>query len=330
MATLEIRTTEDIEDAILRSIPQRERENRENNWVSTLGDICERRLVYWRIMGDMALDPSAGLLGIFETGTVLAPIIIERILNPFGRMQAPSWEILGRETKPHDPLFTKLAISGRVDGIRHVSNVKGRLRPYNVVELKSMGGSMFERLKTRADLGKWHWAAKYEDQVQLYMLGYNMVEHPAWLVVFNKANLWRMKIFEIPFDESRTDRLLARAERINVHVAARTLPRTIDRPDICANCPFLGHCAPKLKATPDDPPKIIKPEDDPDLAAMLDRYSRLEGPKKEAERISRKLADRLVKGQTIVCGDVVVRWKPHGKTWARIISRVGGEANHDT
>ncbi len=321
--TLQLRTIEDVETDILHSAPAGTRECRAHNWVSSLGDICERRLVYWRIMGDMALDTPAGLRGIFGTGNLLAPIVIEQILNPFGRRQSPTWEILGRETKPRDALFTKLAISGRVDGIRHVADATGRMQPYNVVELKSMNPNIFAGIHGIDDLGKWHWAAKYPDQLLLYMLGYEMVERPGWLILFNKANLYEMRIIEVPFDESRADVLLRRAERINTHIDADSLPRQIRRPDICEHCPFLPHCAPRLQGDPDDAPEIYKPTEHPELADLLQRYVDLEQASREAGRVNRALTARLVKGQTVICGDIVVRWETRGKKWSKKIRRVG-------
>ena len=286
-----------------------------SNYASLLGDICERRLVYWRTHGDKAIPPSDGLRALFASAKLLTPIFLDRVFNPFGRKQTPAWEVLEQERRPSDPLFLKLRIGLKADGIRHVADAAGRMRPYNLVEFKSINGNLFSRIEDRDSLGMTYWTAKYPDQVLLGMLGCEITEHPAWLVIFNRDCIYECKIIEIPFDEDRCERLLSRSERINKHVEEGTLPRQICRPDICQNCAFLPVCSPKLEADPEDAPVIMKPGEDDELHKLLSDHVLLEDSRKEADAIKKKLKGRLVPGQTLVSGPIVVNWKVHGKGW---------------
>jgi len=320
-----IQNGKDAAAGIRRSASTRPAECNKSNYASKLGDICERRLVYWRTKGDRAIPPSDGLVGLWESAKLLTPIFLDRIFNPFGRKQTPAWEILEQERRPSDPLFLKLNIGLKVDGIRHVADATGRMRPYSIVEFKSMNGNLFGRIEDRDSLGMTYWAAKYPDQVLLGMLGCELPEHPGWLVIINRDCLYECKIIEIPFDMDRCERLLARAERINAHVTDGTLPRQICRPDICQNCPFLPICSPKLEADPEDAPLVMKPGEDDELHKLLADHVLLEGSRKEANAITKKLKGRLVPGQCLVSGPIVVNWKVHGKGWRMTVKDTTSE-----
>lgn len=310
-----VQNGKDAAAGIRRSAPTRPAECNKSNHASMLGHICERCLVYWRTKGDQATPPSDGLIGLWESAKLLTPIFLERIFNPFGRKQTPAWEILEQERRPSDPLFLKLNIGLKVDGIRHVADATGRIQPYNAVEFKSMNGHLFTRIEDRDSLGMTYWTAKYPDQMLLGMLGCEITEHPGWLVIINRDCLYECKVIEIPFDMDRCERLLARAERINKCVEDGTLPRQICRPDICQNCPFLPICSPRLEADPEDAPVIMKPGEDDELHKMLADYVLMEQARKDAEANKKKLRDRLVPGQALVSGPIVVNWKVHGKGW---------------
>jgi len=310
--------------------PKRAQECHKSTYASLLGDICERRLVYWRTRGHEAEPMGDGLSALFETANLLTPVFVDRIFNAYGRLQIPAWQVLEQERRPSDPLFVKLNIGLKVDGVRHVADASGRMRPYSVVEFKTMGGMMWSRIKTLDDLGLTHWTARYRDQVLLGMLGCELVDHSAWLVLINRDCLYECTILEIPFDADRCETLLSRVQRVGVHVSSGTLPRQIDRPDICQNCPFLAICAPKLTAHPDEAPVIVRRADDPgrfdELQQMLSDHLLLEAERKEAESIKARLREQLVPGQRLVVGQYVVNWAVHGKGWRMTVEDTSMEA----
>jgi len=250
--------------------------------------------------------------GLLETGKVIAPVVIDRILNPYGRKQAPRWAVLEQERKPHDPLFVKYNMSGKVDGIRHVESTEGRERPCNVVEVKTCDGNIFRQINELHDLDKWAWMAKYPDQVMLYMLGCELVDRPGWLVLVNKNNLWNVTVLEVPFDMERSERLLRRAARINFHVTAGTLPDQIARPDICGRCEFLHVCTPTLEGNPEAVPE---PVDDAEVVALVRQYAETTQAARINATAKKTLRGRLVPGQRLNVDGHLVDWKRHGKGW---------------
>lgn len=323
---------EETAKGIVASVQRRASTCARSNYASALGDICERRLVYRRVIGDQATPFGDGLLGIFATGDLLTPLFIERIFNPYGRAQAPAWEIQEREKAPNDPALRNANIGLQIDGVRHVADIEGRKRPYNVVEFKTMNGNMWDRIKTLDDIGLSHWTAKYPDQLMIGMYGCGMVENPGWLVLINKENLYECRVIEVPFDWSRVERLLQRAGRINTSVDAieamhlnlrekripdDVLPWQICRPDICPNCEFVQDCSPKLEGNPDDAPVIIGPEHEQRAAleSLLIQYEELEPKRLGAEQAKAKLVDQIIKGQSYIVGEYVISWRPHGKYW---------------
>ena len=311
-----------LQASLQDSAPIWVRESARSNHASMLGDICERRLVYRRTRGDEATDMPAYTRGLLDTGNLLAPIAL-RILNDFGQTQAPRWRILEQERRPYDPQFVKANIGCKVDGIRHVVSTEGRERPCNVVEVKTMDPNIHGRVKVLADLDLWHWTAKYPDQLMLGMLGCELVERPGWLILVNKGNLHDMKVLEVPFDFGRAERLLRRAERIESHIKAGTLPDPINRPAICQSCEFLTICCPILQGDPDALPERL---DDEELRLMLATYTETQEARDAHERIGKELKGRLVPGKRLVVGGWLVDWKPHGKGWRMV---VGGEKADD-
>jgi len=315
-----------VAKAFGQSLGPRQPSKAHSNHASSIGDICERRLVYARTRGNEAYPFSPGLLGIFKTGDMVTPLVLEN-LNAFGRQQTPSWEILERERLIDDAQFAKWNIGCKLDGVRHLADTTGRHRPYNVVECKTINSNMFGRVEERDDLNATHWLAKAPDQLMIGMLGRNLTDNPGWIILINKENLYDLRIIEIPFDVDRCEVLLKRAERVNAHIAAGTLPRQINRPDVCLQCQYPHICAPKLEADPYDDPRIVTKGEDGDfygeLNGLLENHLLLEDERKEAESTKGKLKKMLVPGQRLVCGDCEVAWKVHGKGWRMIVRRLG-------
>lgn len=309
-----------------KSLPPRHPSKARSNHASTLGDICERRLVYRQTRGDEAEPISPGLQGIFATGDMVTPLLLAN-LNKFGAIQTPKWEILERERLIDDAQFAKWNIGCKLDGVRHVAATTGRMWPYNVVEFKTVNSNIHKRVKSLDDIGVTPWLAKAPDQLMIGMLGSNLAENPGWLVLINKENLFDLTILEIPFDIERAETLLGRAERINRHIVNTTLPRQINRPDVCLHCQFLHICSPKLEASPDDAPRIMTKANDGEFFGEVQELLRtchdLEEERKRAEAARKKLKQMLVSGQHLVCGDFMLKWRPHGRGWGLNVERVG-------
>lgn len=331
----------DIEKMIQDSVGRRAPSVAKSNYASSLGDICERRLVYQRTRGDQALEFGSSLLGVFATGDLVTPLVLERILGPFGRTASPAWSIEEREKTPHDPALAKANIGCRVDGVRHVADATGRMRPYNLVEMKTMSSNMFAGIRTLDDLSVTVWTRKYIDQVLLGMYGCNLVENPGWMILVNKDNLYQVRILEVPFDMDRVEGLLKRADRVNCHVETieglhlrpsdripdEALPDQIRRPDVCQSCAFLPECSPELVGDPAGAPTIIGPDhaERDELEKILGEFVALEPSRLAADKAKSNLKDRLVPGQRYIVGSFVVEWKTHGKGWRMLVTDTAGK-----
>jgi len=315
-----------IADRIGYSAPTRPPAVAKSNHASTLGDVCERLLVLRRTRGHEAVPISPGLAGIFETGNLLTPIFLERVFNPFGRKQAPAWEVREQERVPNDALYAKLNIGLRIDGVRHVSCMDGRWYPWNLTEFKTMNPNLFQGIRTLDDLHKGGYTAKYMDQVLLGMFACDLVEHPGWLVLINKSSLYECRIIEVPFDYGRVEQLLKRAERINGHVADKTLPAQPNTIGKCITCEMLPICNPRLVGDPGAAPKIWTKADDPDgeMQAALGDYMLLNETVAEYNHLKSKIRDRLIPGDNLIVGDLTVTWKVHGKGWRMIVAESSG------
>lgn len=323
-------TAKQVTAALMSCNERRPPSRRQSNYLSGIGDICERRLVYNRVAGEKAEPIGDYLAGIFETGTRMGKIMVP-ILNAVGEQMSPSWEILERERHTQGPLCEKYQLSGMCDGIRHVATTEGRLRPYNLIELKSMNSNLYSSINDIDDLWKVPWAAKYADQVLAGMFFFDVFDHPGWLILVDKGNWFDITIIEIPPDMSRMERLLQRAGRINDHVANKTLPEQINRPDICVTCQFRAHCSPVLEADPDDVPRVVLSSDESfqGLHESLQDHLLMKDQVKEANANTKRLKARLVPGQRLVCGELLVDWKMHGKGWRMIVKDVSLEASKE-
>ena len=270
-----------------------------------------------RTKGDKAVPMSYGLAGIFETGNLLTPTFVERVFNPFGRKQTPAWEIREQERVPNDALLAKVQIGLRIDGVRHVQGMDTRWYPWNLVEFKTMNPNTFQGIRKLEDLDKGGYTAKYSDQVLLGMFATDLVDNPGWLVLINKQSLYECRIIEVPFDYDRVERLLARAERINRHIANKTLPDQCRSIKKCTSCEMLPICNPRLVGDPDAMPHIFTPDDDPtgDIERDLMDMIILAEDAKRYDKLKKAVRDVLIPGDNLIVGDISVIWKPHGKGW---------------
>ena len=88
---------------------------------------------------------------------------------------------------------------------------------------------------------------------------------------------------------------------------------------------MLPICNPRLVGDPTIAPKILTPDDDPDgtIEADLGDYMILSQDATRFNQVKKKLRERLIPGDNLIVGDLVVNWKVHGKGWKMIVTGVG-------
>ncbi len=290
------------------------------NWASDLADPCIRKLVYHRTVWQQQAKPDAYLQGIFETGRRLEQIIINN-LNQVGQQAQPQWGLAANGATLNDKFLTEHQIGCNPDVFLKVWPPDDA-RPHFIGpgDVKSCDPNVFRTVNTLEDMQRKPYMRRYIGQVTIYELSSNFER--GWIILVNKSNLYDVKLIEIPLDYQYAESLVQKADCVNAHVAAGTLPPQINNPEDCNRCPYKAYCCPPC-ATGGN----LKQVDIPELSEVLDRLHELQAYVTEIETLEKtkgKILDTL-KGQDVVCGPYLIQWsksegmsKPQeAKPWVR-------------
>ncbi len=273
-----------------------------SNRASMLDDPCTRKLVYYRTRAKDAKPVPLSLQGIFDTGNELEPVI-EQILAKAGMAANPRWRLVGKEDELEGSLFRKHNITGHIDGKLQVYNdAKDEWENMAVPDIKTCNPHIWENLNTYEDLDRYFWTKKYRGQLMLYCLGMELEK--ACLILVNKTNIFQIKTIWFDLDYGYADTLINKAELVNTHVKAGTLPPKLNQPDECSRCQFAAVCMPELESTGN-----MELVDNNEIEELLQRREELEPAKKEHAAVERQLDKLWIKGQDMICGDYLVQWK---------------------
>jgi len=261
------------------------------NRASMLGDVCLRRLVLWRTSGHLAAPPSETLQSIFELGNMVEASV-RRTLSEVGI------ELI--ESQRGFPA-NAYGITGHIDGI-----VEHDGRRY-VAEIKSLNGTDWQRIDTAADIqhAVKSWLRKWYGQMQVYIL---LSDVPAGVfLLFNKAT-GELKVVEVEADYDEGQRLLDRAEAVNGHVKAGTLPAFIQDAAECRRCAFFGRaCDPPVEHG--EGAVLIT---DPALIEVLEEWGETADAAERHEAADKRLKEALRGVEQGLAGEWVItgRWMP--------------------
>jgi hypothetical protein len=209
------------------------------NRASSLGGDCERELVYQRLHWDRAAEPSDDLKIIFQEGEKHEQAVIQD-------MRDAGLRVFEQQTTLH---MREYQITGHIDA---TVGAGPDMEPVPV-DVKSMSPHIWDSIfYAGADSYTWEqvaerfqakpWLRKYRGQITLYML-MREIEHGILLCI-NKGTGALAQVC-IDLDYTYGESLLQRAERINLHVEAETLPERIEYDEeICPRCPFYHLCLP--------------------------------------------------------------------------------------
>lgn len=270
------------------------------NRISALDDPCLRRLYYMRHDWREATPIDDGLQGIFETGTILEPVI-ERIVLEVGMASNPRWRIVGSQTPTDDSLLKKYQISGTIDGFLQVE-IDGKWVTLGVVDIKTMSPNIFPAINDYRSLNRYPWTRRYRGQLMLYALAHNLDR--CFILLVNKTNLYSMKIIDFPLDMEYCERLLNKAQAVNEAIETETPPDGINDPDECPRCRFYSFCHPDLTTGGN-----LIVSDNEDFEAVLERLAELKPTAKEYADLEKTRDSMLVQGQDVACGRWIITWK---------------------
>jgi len=171
------------------------------------------------------------------------------------------------------------------------------------LEIKTSSPYVFNALTSIEDMkrSKYLYMRKYPTQLNLYML---MHEKERGVFIFkNKVN-GAMKEIWMDLDYALGEETLKKAEAVNQHVHAGTVPAPIEwEDDICRECPFLHICLPDRTAD------ALRIEDDAELLNLLTQREALAANHKQYEEIDKEVKNRLKEKDKLLIGSYFVTGK---------------------
>jgi len=122
---------------------------------------------------DKARSTPISLQGLFETGSILHPIMF-RVLAEAGEAASPKWRMVGSETAVNDAVLQEHGISGHCDGLIQIWGGVMWNDPCAACDVKTCSPNTFYGLREFEDLSKYSFSGKWADQLYVYAFGHNV------------------------------------------------------------------------------------------------------------------------------------------------------------
>ncbi len=288
-----------------------------SNRASECGHPCERYLVFNRTRSEEKTLPSVDLIQIFNLGNDIETRVLKDLTEAGINIK--------EQQRPFE--WKDYQITGSIDA-KIIEN--GVVYP---LEIKSCSPFVFDKINTVEDLkhGKYVYLRKYPTQLNLYLL---MSEQERGLFIFkNKVN-GKMKEIWMDIDYELGEATLQKLERVNIHVANKTLPDPIEYDEnVCSECGYVHIC------TPDRIGKEVEIIDNEELEGLLKRYEELKPSTKEYDEVDKRISEivngreKLLVGPYFITGswrkttkynvpaDVKTQYAEESKYWVKKIQR---------
>jgi CRISPR/Cas system-associated exonuclease Cas4 (RecB family) len=277
-----------------------------SNRASDLGIPCIRYHVLNRTRWEEKSLHDVGLQLVFNMGNAIEEIVLKELaeagIKVIEQQRSFQWK--------------EYQITGHIDGMVLEGEEAIPL------EIKSCSPFVFKAINTIDDLknGKYAYLRKYPTQLNLYLL---MDNKPRGLFLFKDKTSGAIKEIPMEIDWALGEETLKRAEAINAHVAAGTLPDPINDDLWCGGCAYAHICL------PDHIGKEVE-IDTGGLAIILDRLDELKAARKEYDELDEIVKnavegkEKLLAGNWFISGKWVERkgfTVEGGKSWRRSIKR---------
>ena len=278
-----------------------------SNRASDLGNPCLRYHVLNRTRWEEKSLHDVGLQSVFDLGNDIEEIALREL--------AEAGVKVVEQQKPFN--WKEYQITGHLDGLVLLD---GNAYP---LEIKSCSPFVFDSIGTIDDIkkGKYAYLRKYPVQLNLYLLMSNIGRG---VFLFKNKVTGAYKEIWMDLDYELGEEALKRAEAINAHLAAGTVPDPIEYGDECERCGFRHLC----------PVDHVGREIEiytGELSVMLDRLEELKPAKKEYEEID-DTVKKIVEGrEKVMAGTwfVTGKWAERkgftvepGKSWRKTIRKV--------
>jgi len=257
-----------------------------SNRASDLGIPCVRYHVLNRTRWEEKSLHDVGLQFIFDMGNEIEEIVLKELaeagIKVIEQQRSFQWK--------------EYQITGHIDGDIFVND-----RETAPLEIKSCSPFVFKAINTIDDLkkGKYAYLRKYPVQLNLYML---MAGKERGVFLFKDKVSGQMKEVWMDIDYEMGEETLKRAEEINKHVAAGTLPDPINEDMWCDRCSFAHICL------PDQIGKEVE-IDTTELSTMLDRLEELKPAVKEYDEIDGQVKELVEGREKLLAGSWFVTGK---------------------
>ena len=254
------------------------------NRASDLGNPCIRYHVLNRTRWQEKKPIDVNLQLIFDMGNEIESIVLRELSDAHVKVveqqRAFSWP--------------EYQITGHIDGI--ILGDDGNTYPFDV---KSSSPYVFDSIHTVDDLknGRYHYLRKYPVQLNLYLL---MGNAEKGLFLFKNKVTGQLKEIWMDIDYELGEETLQRAEAINAHVAAGTLPDQYDCDD--DRCPFEHICL------PDRIGKEVEIATD-ELAELLERFYELKAAASKYEKINKQIGKMVEGREKLLAGNYFISGK---------------------
>lgn len=278
-----------------------------SNRASQLGHECLRYHVYERTRWHEKTLHDVRLQMIFDMGREVEEIVLKELREAGFQIHEGQRAFQWPEYK----------ITGSIDGMLIL---EGEAVP---LEIKSASPFAFDSINTVDDLKrhKYPYMRRYVSQVTLYCL---LSNKDRAVILFKNKSTGALKEIWVPLDYDLGELLLKRAEAINAHVEAGTVPEPIKYDEaLCGECPYAHICLPEVTG------KEVE-IDSGELEELLDRMDALKPATKEYAEIDSQIKrlvegrDKILAGSWLVTGKWVERkgfQMPDSRFWQRKVMR---------
>lgn len=257
-----------------------------SNRASEMGHPCERYLVYLRTRGEDRVLHDVNLQFIFDDGNLHEEGVLKDL-------KEAGFKIIEQQRAFE---WKKYQITGMIDA-KVLDGDKAI-----PIEIKSFNPHIWEKVNSVQDMqrSKFVFLRKYPAQLTLYLI---MDEKEEGLFILkNKVN-GRLKQIPIFLDYEYAEGLIQKAERINLHVQAGTLPERIPWEDgACEYCPFGHICLPSHE----EKGTLLN---DPELELKLDRRGELKPLVDEFNELDKEIKEKLKEIPEVVIGNWIIKGK---------------------
>lgn len=266
------------------------------NRASSIGHVCERKLVFDRTRWQEAALYDVGLQFIFDEGNLQEAQVLKDL--------ADAGVVVIEQQRDYE--WKQYNLTAHLDG---------KVMDYEIakafpLEIKSMNPFTFKQINSATDIlqSKKPYIRAYAAQMQVYLL---LSNSERGVFLFKDKSSGQLKEVWMDLDLEFAEALIQRCERINAHVAANTIPEPIPwNEDVCGRCAYAHICLPEAKR------EALDLTNDPELEKKLLRRAALDPLRKEYADLDDDIKEQVKERPKVLCGDFLItgKWiEPKGK-----------------